>query len=40
MFKANPLVNPEDNIWLHQMRNEQNKRIAKTSSTHKKETNS
>ena len=36
MFKTNPLINVEDNIWLYQMRNEQNKRIAKNISPHKK----
>ena len=37
MLKTNPLINVEDNIWLYQMRNEQNKRIAKNIiSTHKK----
>ena len=36
MFKRNPLINVEDNIWLYQMQNKQNKRIAKNISTHKK----
>ena len=36
MFKTNPLINSEVNIWLYQLRNEQNKRIAKNISTHKK----
>ena len=36
MFKTNPLINAEDNIWLYQLRNEQYKRIAKNISTHKK----
>ena len=36
MFKTNPLINAEDNVWLYQLWNEQNKRIAKNISTHKK----
>ena len=36
MFKTNPLINVEDNIWLYQMRNEQNKRIATNIDMHKK----
>ena len=36
MFKTNPLINSGVNIWLYQLRNEQNKRIAKNISTHKK----
>ena len=34
MFKTNPPA--EDNIWLYQMRNEENKGIPKNISTHKK----
>ena len=36
MFKTNPLINAEDNVWLYQLWNEQNKRIAENISTHKK----
>ena len=36
MFKTNPLINVEDNVWLYQLWNEQNKIIAKNISTHKK----
>ena len=36
MFKTNPLINAEDNIWLYQMHIEQNKRIAKNISTQEK----
>ena len=35
MFKTNPLRKAMNNIWLYQMRNAQNKRIAKKISTHK-----
>ena len=35
MFKTNPLRKAMNKIWLYQMRNEQNKRIAKKISTHK-----